>query len=170
MSTVSNRAIDTKIALAVIFALASASFIARICLRLSTRHRLYLDDGLLFLAFSCLCGATGIMFKRLQVVFLEFAVLSGLEAAYALAYEDMDNLVAQQTWEVAWLVMCWTCIFAVKWCYFAFFFPLLRNMSSWFTWYYRVGVFLSVACWITICVAEELIVCPYLGKEAGGMY
>ncbi|KAJ5549202.1 hypothetical protein N7513_006436 [Penicillium frequentans] len=151
----------------IVFALACASFIARISLRLITRRRLYLDDGLLFFAFACLCGASGIMFKRLRVVYLEFAVLSGLESAYSLAYEDMGNLVAQNTWEVAWLVLCWTAIFAVKWCYFAFFYPLLRNMSTRFTWYYRVGIFLSVACWITICVAEQLITCPYLGAEAG---
>lgn len=158
-----------QIVVGVLFALATFTFIGRISLRLLTRRRLYLDDGFLFLAFACLCAGTAIIFLRLKVVFLEFAVLRQVPASYPLALEDMDNLVAQNTWALAWLVMSWTTIFSVKWCYFAFFHPLMRNMSRWFTWYYRFGIFLSVASWIVIIVGEQLIACPYLGKEAGGM-
>lgn len=135
-----------------------------------TRRRLYLDDAFLFLAFVCLCAGTAVLFLRLKIVFLEFAVLRQVPAAYAVALQDLDNLVAQNKWALSWIVMSWTSIFAVKWCYFSFFYPLMRNMARWFVWYYRVGIFLSVACWILVIVGGQLLVCPYMGKEAGGMF
>ncbi|KAJ5915609.1 hypothetical protein N7466_011542 [Penicillium verhagenii] len=169
--TAAERAeVQNKVAIGVLFGLAVIAFISRILLRLITRRRLFLDDAFLTLAWACLCVGTGIMYHRVGIVYLEFAVLGGDTAAYALIIPQINALVAQATWQLAYLVMLWTTVFAVKWCYLIFFFPLLRNMSRWFIWYYRAAVVFSVACWILILVGDQVLSCPYLGEEAGGMY
>ncbi|KAJ6109223.1 hypothetical protein N7486_001457 [Penicillium sp. IBT 16267x] len=156
-----------QVAVGVLFGLAVIAFISRILLRLITRRRLFLDDAFLTLAWACLCTGTGILYHRIGVVYLEFAILGGDAASYAIAITEMNDLVEQSKWQLAYLVMLWTTVFSVKWCYLAFFFPLLRNMSRWFIWYYRAAVCLSVACWILILVGDQLLSCPYLGAEAG---
>ena len=154
----------------VLFSLATLCFLGRICIRLFTRRRLYLDDFLMLFAFACLCGSSGIMFTRIKMIYLEFAILSGIKSSYSLAFENLNDLVSENAWSFAWLILTWTAIFSVKWCYLAFFYPLIRNMSVWFVWYYRIGVALSVAFWVVIIVAEQLISCPYFGKKAGGRF
>ncbi|RAH69472.1 uncharacterized protein BO66DRAFT_471976 [Aspergillus aculeatinus CBS 121060] len=156
-----------KIAIGVLLGLAFLSFSGRIFIRLFTRRRLYLDDGFLILAFICLCVVTAMLYLRVQIVYILFGVLSGDSAAYALAIKHYDKLLEQSKWQLGYITLLWTVVFSVKWCYFAFFYPLLRNVSRKLIWYYRFAIVFSVASWIAIVVGEELIACPYLGEEAG---
>jgi len=151
----------------VLFGFAILSFFGRITIRLASRRRLFLDDGFLTFAFVCLIGGTAILYTRIHMIYLEFAVLRGDQIAALLAFQQMDNLFEQSKWQLAYLLLLWTAIFAVKWCYLAFFYPLLRSMSKKFIYYYRFSVAFSIVSWLFLVVGEQLITCPYVGKAAG---
>lgn len=146
-----------KVALGVLFGLATLSFFGRITIRLASRRRLFLDDGFLTLAFVCLIGGTAILYERIHMIYLEFSVLRGDQIAALLAFQQMDNLFEQSKWQLAYLLFLWTAIFAVKWCYLAFFYPLLRSMSKKLMYYYWFSVVFSIISWLFLVVGEQLI-------------
>jgi hypothetical protein len=125
------------------------------------------DDGFLIFAFTCLCGGTFILYERIPIIYLEFAVLRMDPLALSIAMEQMNDLYDQSKWELAYLILLWTTVFAIKWCYFAFFHPFLRAMSKGFNFYYKFSIFFSVVSWLFIIIGEQLITCPYLGKASG---
>jgi hypothetical protein len=153
--------------LGVLFGTAILSFFGRITIRLASRRRLFLDDGFLTVAFVCLIGGTAICYTRINMIYLEFAVLRGDQIAALLAFQQIDNLFEQSKWQLAYLLLLWTTIFAVKWSYLAFFFPLLRAMPRKLIFYYRFSVAFSIISWLFLVVGEQLITCPYVGKAAG---
>jgi hypothetical protein len=153
--------------LGVLFGLAILSFFGRITIRLASRRRLFIDDGFLTVAFVCLIGATAICYRRINMIYLEFAVLRGDQIAALLAFQQIDNLFEQSKWQLAYLLLLWTAIFAVKWCYLAFFFPLLRAMPKKFIFYYQFSVAFSIISWLFLVIGEQLITCPHVGKAAG---
>jgi hypothetical protein len=114
-----------------------------------------------------LIGGTAILYTRIHMIYLEFSVLRGDPIASLLAFQQMDNLFEQSKWQLAYLLLLWTAIFAVKWTYLAFFFPLLRAMPKKFIYYYRVSVGFSIVSWLFLVIGEQLITCPYVGKAAG---
>lgn len=150
-----------------LFGFATLCFFGRIAIRLASRRRLFLNDSFLTFAFICLIGGTAILYKRVQIVYLEFSVLRGDEIAALLAFQQMDNLFEQSKWQLAYLLFLWTTVFSVKWCYLAFFYPLLRAMSKRILYYYWISVGFSVVSWLFLVVGEQLITCPYVSKAAG---
>ncbi|OXV07986.1 hypothetical protein Egran_04250 [Elaphomyces granulatus] len=156
-----------KVALGVLVGIAVISFIGRIFIRVFTRRRLYMDDGFLIFAFACLCGGTFILYERIQFIYLEFAVLRMDPIAFPIAMEQMDGLFEQSKWQLSYLVLLWTTVFAVKWCYFAFFHPFLRAMSKGFNIYYKFSIWFTVISWLFIVIGEQLITCPYVGVASG---
>lgn len=101
------------------------------------------------------------------MVYLEFSILRGDQIAALMAFQQKDDLFEQSKRQLAYLLFLWTSIFAVKWCYLAFFYPLLRSMSKRFIYYYWFAVSFSVVSWLFLVVGEQLITCPYVGKAAG---
>jgi hypothetical protein len=77
------------ISLGVLFRVAFLTCAGRILIRLFTRRRLYMDDGFLLFAFLNLIGGTGILYKRIHMIYLEFAVLHGDEIPSLLAFDEM---------------------------------------------------------------------------------
>ena len=43
--------------------------------------------------------------------------------AYQIAEEQSDDLYNQSKWQLAYSVLLWTTIIAIKWCYFALLYP-----------------------------------------------
>lgn len=153
-----------------LFGFAILSFFGRIIIRLASRRRLFLDDGFLALAFLCLVGGTAILYTRISMIYLEFSVLRGDQIAALLAFQQIDNLFEQSKWQLAYLLLLWTAVFAVKWCYLAFFYPLLRSMPLKFIYYYWFSVAFSIVSWLFLVVGEQLITCPYVGKASGQLH
>jgi hypothetical protein len=122
-----------------------------------------MDDSILIFAFACLCGGTFIIYKRTEVIYLEFAVLRLDSLMYQIAEEQLDDLYDQSKWQLAYSVLLWTAIFAVKWCYFALFHSFIQVMSKGLQFYYKFSIFFSVVCWVSITVGEQLIPCPCIG-------
>ena len=112
-------------------------------------------------------GGTAILYKRIYMIYLEFSVLQGDLIASLLAFQMENELFQQSKWQLAYLVFLWTAVFAVKWCYFAFFHPLLRAQSKRVVLYYQFAIIFSIISWIVLVVSEQLVTCPYVGKAAG---
>jgi hypothetical protein len=99
--------------------------------------------------------------------YLSFTVLQGKATAIAISFEQMDDLLRQSQWQLGFLALIWTCVFSVKWCYYAFFHPMMRAMSKRFVFWYRFCIVFSVVCWAFIIAGEQTIICPYIGKDSG---
>ncbi|PHH74244.1 hypothetical protein CDD82_5033 [Ophiocordyceps australis] len=157
---------ETRIAIWCLFAFAALTFIGRLFIRLSTRRRLYVDDGFLTLAFLCLAVGTILFHLRLEYLYVEVAVLRGNSDALAIALTELHEIIAQAKWQLCTFTLLWTSIFSTKLCYFAFFHSLIRATPNWFIWYFRISILFTVVLWITTVVGLQIIPCPYLGQEA----
>jgi hypothetical protein len=118
-----------------------------------------MDDGFLAVALACLCGGTVILYERIQIIYLDSAILQRNRVALRIASEQMDDIYDQSKWQFAYVFLAWTTVFAVKWGYFAFFYPFLQAMSNWksFILYYRFSICFSVISWLFITVGTQLI-------------
>ena len=126
-----------------------------------------MDDGILIFAFTCLCGGSFILFERITIIYLEFAVLWMNVPVTQIAKEQLQDLYDQSKWQLAYSALLWTTIFAVKLCYFALFHPFLQIMSKGFKIYYKFSISFSIFCWVFIAVGEQLLPCPYIGGTSG---
>ncbi|SPB47764.1 unnamed protein product [Aspergillus niger] len=154
------------IAVGVFFALASLSFFGRIFIRLFTRRRLYLDDAFLSFAFTTLLIGTVLGFLRAYTIYFQMAALEGNVGAVLFLASHLNEHAKDYGFNIAFIVLLWTTVFAVKWCYLAFFQPLLVGMSRWFIIYYRFTVGLSVISWILSAFVAPIVPCPYTGMKA----
>ena len=100
------------------------------------------------------------------MIYLEFAVSQMDPATLLIAVEQMNDLYDQPKWHLAYVVLLWTAVFAVKWCYFAFFHPFFWAMPKSFNFYYRFSICFSVASWLPTMVGEQLVTCPYFGRAS----
>jgi predicted Co/Zn/Cd cation transporter (cation efflux family) len=126
-----------------------------------------MDDKFLIFAFTCLCGGTFILYERTSMIYLEFGIFRLDSAAYQIAEEQSDDIYNQSKWQLAYSILLWTTIFAVKWCYFALFHSFLQIMSKGFNIYYKFSICFSVVCWLFVAVGDQLIACPYIGEASG---
>jgi hypothetical protein len=156
-----------KMALGFLFGLAVICFVGRMLIRLCSHRRLFLDDGFLIFGFLCLTSGTAMLYKRMRLVYLMLAVIRGNPIASLMASQHIGDLFEQSKWQVAYMLFLWTAVFAVKWCYFAFFYPFLRSLTKGFVYFYRFAIIFSVVCWLFLVIGEHLIACPYVGKGAG---
>ncbi|KAN0066999.1 hypothetical protein V8E54_014923 [Elaphomyces granulatus] len=161
---------QSKAVSAVLLSIALVSFFWRILIRLFTQRRFYIDDGFLTVALACLCATTVILYERIQIFYLESAILQNNRTALQIAAEQMNDIYDQSKWKFAYLFLVWTTVFAVKWCYFAFFYPFLQAMSNWksFIFYYRFSICFSVASWLFVAVGAQFIACPYVDRISCG--
>lgn len=123
-----------------------------------------MDDGFLTVALACLCAGTVIIYEHIQIIYLGFAILQN-HTASQIAREQMDNFYDPK-WRFAYVFLLWTTVFAVKWCYFAFFHPFLQAMSNWkcFVFYYRFSICLSVASWLFTIFGTQLVSCTHVRR------
>ncbi|CAI6331734.1 unnamed protein product [Periconia digitata] len=137
-----------RIAVAVLLAFALTCFVCRLCIRLVTRKRLFLDDGFLIVAATCLCASTGILFKMLFLSYIVPAMSRYPDLAYTTAFQSYVNQMHHnQVARKAFAFLNFTAIFAVKGCYLSFFNPFVKNQGRIFTYYWVVVVFTALA-WV----------------------
>ncbi|PYI01174.1 hypothetical protein BO78DRAFT_391341 [Aspergillus sclerotiicarbonarius CBS 121057] len=154
------------IAIGVFFGIAVLSFLGRIFIRLFTRRRLYLDDGLLSFAFATLLAGTVLGYLRAYTIYTELAALEGDITAILVIGSNLSAHGQDFGYNIAFIGLLWTTVFAVKWCYLAFFHPLLVGMSRWFIFYYRFTIGLSLVSWILSAFVAPIVPCPYTGMKA----
>ncbi|KAK7992598.1 hypothetical protein PG988_001392 [Apiospora saccharicola] len=124
------RMSNFQMALGSLFALASVTFFGRITIRIWSRRRIYLDDGLLILGYITLTLTTGIFYKRARIIYLIFALMRGDEVVVLVASQEIQDVFNQTYWSFCYITFIWTTIYMVKLSYFAFFRTLLSRMPK----------------------------------------
>lgn len=95
--------------------------------------------------------------------------MSGDLIASLIASQHIEEMQdTKSKWIIAYVFFLWTTIFMVKFCYFAFFYTLIRSMPRGFIWFYWSSVVFTVIAWIFL-VLQQLIPCPYFGSDAGNV-
>ncbi|KAK8061818.1 hypothetical protein PG994_008184 [Apiospora phragmitis] len=156
---------DFQMAIGFLFALASLAFFGRITIRLWSRRRIYLDDGLLIVGYVSLILVTAIFYKRARIIYLVFSLMRGDQVVSLIAIQEIQDVYNQMYWSFCYITFMWTTIYMVKLCYFAFFRTLLSRMPRPLIRYYWVCVVFTIIAWL-FCVLQQLINCPYFGASS----
>jgi hypothetical protein len=161
--------IVSQLSLGILFGLAVVACLGRMIIRLSSRGRLALDDGLLIFAVICLAFSTGIMIKVAPNYYIVQALIRGDPAAKMIvsAHGGYQKLTAHYNWTFANIVLSWTAIFFVKGSYFALFYPMMSVMSKHVLRFYWAAVAFSAASWFVLAFGSNFILCKELGTAAG---
>ncbi|KAJ0108223.1 hypothetical protein J7T55_000188 [Diaporthe amygdali] len=154
-----------KTAIGFLFALASLAFIGRIFIRVWSRHRILLDDGVLIISFASLVASTSIFYKRARIIYLVFSLMRNDQVVSLIASQEIADVYDQMNWSFAYMTFLWTTIFMVKFCYFAFFHTLLLSMPRVLIRYYWTAVVATAVAWIYM-ILQQLITCPYFGSSS----
>lgn len=116
-------------AISILFALAMVCFVARLCIRLHTRRRLFLDDCILIVAVGALIGFTIGIYHDLLFIYVTNTILHSPETVMTTAIlkwlEDLGGRIRRKSTYL--ILFQWTPIYGAKFCFFAFFHPLLRS-------------------------------------------
>lgn len=138
---------QTQITSSVLFGLALITFQGRICIRICTRRKLHLDDYVLSFAVISLTVATAIALENSYLFYLIGATYQSPELISSPAIVPwLDDLHPANSRKILDLfsVSFWTALYCVKFCYFAFFRPLVRHSSRLRVYYWGCAIF-SVA-------------------------
>lgn len=128
-------------------------FTGRILIRLSTRRRLFLDDNLLIVSAIALTGSVGILFHDTFIWFLMNASFVSPSLLLTETYASYTTLrYTAPRLRRAWTVLVWTCIFLVKFCFFAFFKPLVWHLRGLTIWLWTCVAF--TICAYATCLVE----------------
>ena len=136
----------------------------RLGIRLHIRRRLYWDDGFLGLACLSLLGATIILYRGLEILYLpEVDVddfISNTRAGLADAVEpkDVTRLLGEHRNLRFIGPFCWLAIFSVKFSFLSFFHRLVDRLPR-LLLYWRCIVLLNVIAFVYF-VTWGLIACP----------
>lgn len=133
-------------------------FISRITIRVLTRGRLYLDDAFLCLAAGASCASTAIFYQYRFLWFLMHAVQHDVELELTDRFVEgnyANQLRHSKGWRTTFAVMNWTTLFAVKFCFLVFFYPLIRHLRG-LTIYYWISVVFSVVGY-GFCFSEPFV-------------
>jgi hypothetical protein len=168
-SACDSRLIIPQLSLGILFGLAVVTCMGRMIIRLSSRGRLVLDDGLLIFAVVCLAFSTGIMIKVAPKYYIVQALIRGDPAAKMIVSTQggYRKLTAHYNWTFASIVLSWTAIFFVKGSYLALFYPMMSVMSKPVLRFYWAAVAFSAASWFVLAFGSNFILCKELGTAAG---
>ncbi|KAF2648265.1 hypothetical protein K491DRAFT_254826 [Lophiostoma macrostomum CBS 122681] len=153
-----------EIILAVFFALAAITCAGRVALRLCTRRRLYMDDGLLLASFVCLAVSTGLAYTYMYPWYLAFAWMRGDDAASLIVAQDTTVVARALKNNEVYLGFTWTSIYAVKACYLAFFKPLIAASSRRVICYYWSLITLTAISYLFTTIGESIFPCTFDGR------
>ncbi|KAH6617463.1 hypothetical protein F5144DRAFT_633690 [Chaetomium tenue] len=151
-----------KAAVAVFFALAILSVLARAGFRLRARQALALDDYLVFAAATLLSGGTGLLYNICDNLYLSSAIHLDPSIALHLESQSVAGLVDAVRGYRSYLAIAWTTISLVKLSFLAFFRQRIGQTPNIRLHYWSL-VALTVISWL-LCVVEPFIICPNVGS------
>ncbi|MCJ1246847.1 hypothetical protein MMC30_004056 [Trapelia coarctata] len=152
--TAFEAAIWTLLGLAVVLAA------IRTHIRIYKFHRLFVDDGFLFLATTALIGGTVLIHLDAPYLYLQVNVESGAEAAPP---NFIQQLLSDQKLQDSATVLLAVTIFSVKYSFLFFFHSLVRRVRTLTIWWWCV--FAIVIPSTIVCICSSFIACPYFGEE-----
>ena len=136
----------------------------RLGIRLHIRRRLYWDDGFLGLACSLLLGATIILYRGLEILYLpendddDFITNSQAGVADDMEPKDVTRLLADHRSLRFIGPFCWLAIFSVKFSFLSFFHQLVNRLPR-LLLYWKCIVLLNIIA-LVYFVTWGLIACP----------
>lgn len=148
--------------MAVFFALAILSVLARGSVRFRTKRALAVDDYLLFSAAVLLIGDTGFLYSICDNLYLSSAAQLDPAITLRLGSQGVADLTDAAQGYRSFLAITWTSIFLVKLSFLAFFKPLIGKAPGIRAHYWTV-VALTTISWL-LCVIEPFILCPNSGS------
>ncbi|KAL8662683.1 MAG: hypothetical protein Q9202_004467 [Teloschistes flavicans] len=147
------------------FGLAMAAAFGRIFLRLRSSSRVTLGDALFLFACVCLTTATGIYFTLLPKTYIyeESAFRSSVPLPSPTAEILKETIFAVRLVH-AYLFISWLGLFAIKFCFLAFFRALIDRVMPMMI-YWRVVVLITIILG-GVSVNETFITCPYTDEAS----
>ncbi|KAI1469396.1 uncharacterized protein F4812DRAFT_457934 [Daldinia caldariorum] len=128
-----------RVAVGVIFTIATISVFARAAIRIKTLRRIFVDGYLLFIAAAFLVGSTGLIYHLCDWLYLATAFQNDPSAVSQLSTQaalDFTNKFTQ-SYDI-FLVISWTSVFYVKFSFLAFFKQLIRQVQKIHYFYWAV--------------------------------
>ena len=153
-----------QIVLGLFCGLAITTMIARLALRIMTRHKLYLDDFVLLLGLACLSAATYLIYTFSHTIFLSNAVR--LDPSITLTLDEITQLINSLKIIYSFLALIWTTTYSVKLSFLIFFKKMISRVSKKIIIYYRIVIVITIIAWMFV-VSEPFILCPYFGMKTG---
>lgn len=147
------------------FGISIVAAATRICLRLRSLQRLYLDDFFLIFACICLTAATALLYHGASAIyFVEQLTFEPAEAiaSGAISSEELPQellLFGRTNW--SYLTLTWGGIFSVKFAFLSFFRPLVNRLPRTHM-YWRVVVVITALVFV-FAVCDTFITCTKLG-------
>ncbi|KAF1967797.1 hypothetical protein BU23DRAFT_572950 [Bimuria novae-zelandiae CBS 107.79] len=158
--------LSLELSLGILCGFAVLACLGRMVIRMSSRGKLQLDDGLLIFALVCLLFSTAIMYQVAPNYYLVQALIRGDPDAEAIATPQLAKLTRHYNWTFANIVLSWTAVFGVKASYFALFYPMMTVMSKRVIWFFWAAVAFSGASYIVLAFGSNFILCKELGTAA----
>ena len=158
---------DSQLSLGILCGFAVLTCLGRMVIRLSSRGKLQLDDGLLVFALLCLITSTGMIIKIAPRYYLVQALVRGDPDAITIAMPQLEELAHHYNLTFANIVLSWTAVFAVKASYFALFYPMMTVMSKRVIYFFWAALVLTIASWFVLAFGSNFILCKELGTAAG---
>lgn len=159
--------LSLQIASVTLFTLAILFAFCRIIIRLRYQTgRLSLDDASLAFGVVCLCVSFTLLFFFLSKIFLAEAVTVYQTAEIPL--DEVNQLLQFHVFNVTFLVLTWTTIFAVKFSYLFFFKSLICGLEK-LTIYWWTVTFITGVVW-GFGVVDVFLPCPYFEMPRFGKF
>ena len=140
----------------------------RTILRLHYRKRLFVDDGFLIFAVLVASASLGVYFKFMDSLYLTATVENG-RIPQAVSVEAMKSAgLDLHKFASVYIELTWTCTFAVKLSFLAFFKSLISRVPS-MELVWRCVVGMTIISWVVVLVVS-MLACPHFDERACMLY
>jgi hypothetical protein len=113
-----------------LFGIAFIFFVSRIAVRFKTSNRLFLDDGFALLAILCLCANGVVVTMMLPTMYVTIKMAKMGSKREAPPFDAFKSLTFFLKMQFAQTFIYWTCLWAVKASFLAFFKRLTTNLKG----------------------------------------
>ncbi|KAF2730692.1 hypothetical protein EJ04DRAFT_567544 [Polyplosphaeria fusca] len=153
---------NLRASLYAMFAVAIVSVFFRIGIRLRARKALALDDLFVIVAAASVTVVTGLWLKHENIYYVgEATLVLGIVPNRA----EMKELVNTIKWLHIMNPILNLTIYAIKFAFLTFFYPLIPPLGRPFKWFFWSVVFLTVGFWVSSSFSV-VMVCPYVGVKS----
>ena len=135
----------------------------RTCIRLRLFRRVFIDDGLFFLATVCLLAGTVMLYIDCPYIYTQVAVESGMQASPPDFIQQLIN--DQKTQDTA-VVLLSVAVVSVKFSFLFFFRSLLRRLKGLMIWWWCVLAINIPTAVVMTC--SSFLSCPKFGAALLG--
>ncbi|OCL02291.1 hypothetical protein AOQ84DRAFT_369362 [Glonium stellatum] len=151
------KIIPFKTTIALFFGFALISVAGRISFKTHARHKLALDDYILFFGCICSIAGTGLLYKECDNIFLWAAITKDSLLAQQFSHVQLHDIgITYKNYVQAISALGWTTVFAVKFSYLSFFTQLTRAVPRIRHYHWTITA-ITLVSWILALVQTWII-------------